>query len=364
LTSVDKIISFVENDFADINKQLSWDFSGRQVYLGDKGVSRICIALDPLLSALEQAHNWGCELLITHHPLFFHPQRGLFAGRDDAAIYAVKNDISLLSYHTNLDVADNGINAYILELLGARFVSPLTEEEGKQWYKLMVFVPLGYENAVLDAVSGAGAGNIGNYSRCAFYSEGLGTFIPNSEAKPFLGETGKAEIVKELRIEVVVPENRLSAAVQAMRKAHPYEMPAFDIIPVKSPEKHGLGMVGELPEPISFNGFLELLKNSLSLPDLRINMNRKKDVKQFSVCAGSAAELWQDAARAGVDIHVTGDLKHHTAIDARERDITIVDIGHFHSERVFMKRFADTLKKEFNTEVFLAEEVPPIAAYI
>ncbi|MDR2105492.1 MAG: Nif3-like dinuclear metal center hexameric protein [Deferribacteraceae bacterium] len=360
MTSVDKIISFVENDFADVSRQLSWDFSGKQVYLGDVAVSRICLALDPLLLALEQAHKWGCELLITHHPLFFKPLRGLFHGRDSAAVYAVKSGITILSYHTNLDLAENGLNAYILELLGARNIAPLAQEKGDNWYKLTVFTPSGYEEALLDALSATGAGNIGNYSRCAFYSEGIGTFTPNQDANPFIGERGRAEKVKELRLEMIVPEKRLFQSVQAMRKVHPYEEPAFDIIPIKSPEKFGLGLVGEFDEPIPFESFIELLREKLSVADLRANMYRTEEVKRFSVSTGSGAELWQDAAKVGVDVHITGDLKHHTALDARQSGVTIVDVGHFYSERIYLTRFAEVLKREFNVEVFLAEETPPI----
>jgi dinuclear metal center YbgI/SA1388 family protein len=363
LTSVDKIISFIESNF-DINKQLSWDFSGRQVYLGDRSVSRICFALDPLISALEQARKRGCELLITHHPLFFHPSRGIFKGRDDAVIYAVQNNITILSYHTNLDVAANGVNAYILELLGARFISYITEEAGESWYKVVVFVPAGYENALLDALSAAGAGNIGNYSRCAFYTKGEGTFIPNAEANPFIGEAGRAEAVEEYRLEMVVPESSLSAAVKALKNAHPYEMPAFDLIPLKNPDTCGLGMVGELDNELPLKHFIDLVKQSLGVSDVRINMQRSEGVKRFSVCAGSGAELWKDAAKLGVNLHLTGDMKHHTALDARESRVTIIDIGHYHSERIYMNRFSEELKRSFDIEVFLAEETPPISTYI
>jgi dinuclear metal center YbgI/SA1388 family protein len=364
MVTVDEVISFIENDFADIKKQLPWDFSGRQVYLGDKAVSKICFALDPLISALRQAHDWGCELLITHHPLFFTPLRGLYAGRDDAVIYAVKNEITVLSYHTNLDIAMNGVNAYLLELLGARFVSCLEKEGRESLYKLVVFIPEGYESAVLDAVSAAGAGSMGNYSRCAFLSSGTGTFTPNGAANPFIGEAGRAEDVKEIRLETVVLAKFLPAVVKAMKSVHPYEVPAFDITPVETGSEFGMGMIGELETELCFAEFINLIKTELNIADVRINMVPNHKIRRFSVCAGSGAELWRKAAELGTDILITGDMKHHTAVDARESGFSIVDTGHFHSERIYMSRFAEVLRKRFGVEVFAAEEKPPITAYI
>jgi hypothetical protein len=96
-------------------------------------------------------------------------------------------------------------------------------------HKLVVFVPREALDAVRDAVFEAGAGRIGNYERCSWYTQGTGTFRAGEGSSPALGEVGREERVAELRLETVFPAERLEEVVAALRKAHPYEEPAFDV---------------------------------------------------------------------------------------------------------------------------------------
>jgi hypothetical protein len=95
--------------------------------------------------------------------------------------------------------------------------------------KLVVFVPPEALDAVRDALFGAGAGRIGAYERCSWYAEGTGTFLPLEGAAPAIGEVGAEERVPELRLETVFPAERHDDVVHALRRAHPYEEPAFDV---------------------------------------------------------------------------------------------------------------------------------------
>jgi hypothetical protein len=95
--------------------------------------------------------------------------------------------------------------------------------------KLVVFVPAEALDAVRDAVFAAGAGRIGEYERCSWYSAGTGTFRALPGANPTVGEVGEEERVAELRLETVFPAERSEEIVAALRRAHPYEEPAFDI---------------------------------------------------------------------------------------------------------------------------------------
>ena len=98
--------------------------------------------------------------------------------------------------------------------------------------KLVVFVPPEALDAVRDAVFAAGAGRIGDYERCSWYTEGTGTFFAGAGAAPTVGECGREERVPELRLETVYPVEREADVVQALRQAHPYEEPAFDLYPL------------------------------------------------------------------------------------------------------------------------------------
>lgn len=103
-------------------------------------------------------------------------------------------------------------------------------------YKLVWFVPHEALTATRDAVFAAGAGRIGDYERCSWYSAGLGTFRGGEGTEPTIGERGKEEHVDELRVETVVPAERAQDVVDALLVAHPYEEVAFDLYPLVSLE--------------------------------------------------------------------------------------------------------------------------------
>ena len=98
--------------------------------------------------------------------------------------------------------------------------------------KLVVFVPREALDSVREALFGAGAGRIGDYERCSWYGEGTGTFLGGEGTDPNVGQPGREQRVAELRLETVFPEERQADVVEALRRAHPYEEPAFDIYPL------------------------------------------------------------------------------------------------------------------------------------
>jgi hypothetical protein len=98
--------------------------------------------------------------------------------------------------------------------------------------KLVWFVPEDALDATRAAVFGAGAGRIGDYERCSWYAAGTGTFFGGEGTSPALGERGRDERVDELRVETVVPAERVAEVVAALRRAHPYEEPAYDVYPL------------------------------------------------------------------------------------------------------------------------------------
>lgn len=97
-------------------------------------------------------------------------------------------------------------------------------------YKLVVFVPQTHVENVRIAVCCAGAGHIGKYDNCAFMAPGIGCFRPLKGTKPYKGKVGQLERVGEARLEVVVPAAKIKQVIAAMKKAHPYEEPAYDVV--------------------------------------------------------------------------------------------------------------------------------------
>ena len=95
--------------------------------------------------------------------------------------------------------------------------------------KLVVFVPAAALDAVRDALFAAGAGRIGDYDRCSWYTEGTGTFLGGEGTAPTIGQRGREERVPEFRLETVFPAEREDEVIAALRSAHPYEAPAHDV---------------------------------------------------------------------------------------------------------------------------------------
>ena len=100
-------------------------------------------------------------------------------------------------------------------------------------YKLCVYIPEAALESVKRALFDAGAGRIGNYSDCCWQVLGTGQFRPGEGSDPFLGDQGQLEAVSEYRVEMVCEDERVDAVVGALRDAHPYEEPAFDLIRVE-----------------------------------------------------------------------------------------------------------------------------------
>lgn len=96
-------------------------------------------------------------------------------------------------------------------------------------YKVFVFIPTESKEKVKEAMFKAGGGHIGNYDSCCFETEGTGQFRPLEGSDPAIGGHGHVEYVKEVRVEMVVEDEKISAVLSAMKEAHPYEEVAYDV---------------------------------------------------------------------------------------------------------------------------------------
>lgn len=348
------------NKLAPFSFAEEWDNSGLQVGDPDARVSRIMISLDACRESIESAIDKKCQLLLTHHPFLFKPVKKINVSRSSGHLVklAIKNDLSIVSMHTNYDIADVGINYLLADHIGLKYGSPLKVTGSEELIKLIVFVPKGHEAKVLDALF-LFSGFIGNYSDCSFQSPGTGTFKPHEGAKPFIGKVNTREYTEETRIEVLLRKEDVSAAQAAMIKVHPYEEPAYDLYPLMNKGKdRGLGIIGELENGSVLSVFAERIKQRFSLQGLRIVGEGNSNIKRVAVCGGSGAFLLREADRQGADVLITGDIKYHDARDAQELGLSLVDIGHFGSEVLMVKGLASQLGAELVDKRFEAEIFP------
>lgn len=331
----------------------SWDKPGLAVGDPEREVRKIFVALDVIEPVIEEAKRIGADMIVTHHPmLLFRKVESITAdnalGRRIFAL--IENKIAAFSAHTNLDVAQGGTNDVLAELAGLEDIEILEETWAEDLKKIVVYVPVGYEDAVREALCAAGAGHIGAYSHCTFGARGTGTFLPLDGTKPFLGERGKLERAEEIRLETIVPAGKLAAAIQAMLAAHPYEEPAYDVYAVeRKGRREGIGRIGNLPEPVPFAEFAEGLRQRLGLDRIRLVGDGGKMVRRVGLCTGSGVEFLSAAARQGADAYLTGDIKYHEAQKAVEMGVCVADVTHYASEvlivPVLQKKLAAAAKE-------------------
>jgi len=329
--------------------QESYDNSGLQVGERSMEVSGVLVALDITEAILEEALQRNCNMIVAHHPLLFSGIKSL-SGRnyvERIVMKAIKNDIALYAIHTNLDNMRQGVNAKIGERLGLKNLRVLTPAKDTL-YKLSVFVPTHQVSTVRDALFQGGAGQVGAYSECSFTMAGAGTFKPGANTQPAIGTAGgNREYVAEEKLEVLVPKDVLLTVVAAMKKAHPYEEVAYDVVALElaNPEI-GAGMVGQLEQPMPPEDFLAFLKERMHTSCIRHTALLEQPIQTVAYCGGAGSFLLPAAKAAGADIFITGDYKYHQFFDA-DGQLVIADIGHYESEQFTSELIVDILNKNF-----------------
>jgi len=223
----------------------------------------------------------------------------------------------------------------------------ILEPAGGQLKKLVVFVPNAHLEQVRQAMFDAGAGQIGAYDSCSFNLEGKGTFRGSEGSEPFVGESGIFHHEPETRVETIVPAPLVSRVVRALTRAHPYQEVAYDIYPLENKAPGiGMGMVGNLKDPMEEEAFLARIKDLFDTGVIRHTALRGLPVRRVAICGGSGSFLMPRAIASGADVFVTGDVKYHQFFDADGR-IVVMDIGHFESEQFTRELFYDLLMKNF-----------------
>jgi dinuclear metal center YbgI/SA1388 family protein len=330
---IQDITRCLEN-FAPLSLQESYDNCGLILGNHQQEVTKALLCLDSTEAVVDEAIATGCNLIIAHHPIVFSGLKKLNGKNyiERTVIKAIKNDIAIYAIHTNLDNVSRGVNLKIGEKLGLKNLQILSPKK-QLLKKLATYVPEADAETVRNALFVAGAGNINNYTKCSFNTPGTGTFEGNEQSKPTIGEPGKTATVQEQKIEVVFPIYSEGKIIQALKAAHPYEEVAYDIYMLENIwQEVGSGMVGELPEPISEENFLQQIKDNLHAKVVRHTPLLGKAVKKVAVCGGSGSFLLPNAIAAEADIFITADFKYHQFFDA-EGKIVIADIGHYESEQ-------------------------------
>ena len=325
-----------------------WDNVGLQVGRNDWTVRKIWISLDPAPNVVDDACRNDVDLLITHHPLIFHPLKSinLNTAVGDIIQKAIRHHMAIFSAHTNLDNTMDGLNDVLAQRIGINNLKVLGNVSASENYKLVLYVPVAYEQQILNSIFETNAGEIGSYTCCSFRNKGTGTYRPGSSSTPFAGKVGEITHADEFRIEIVVRKNDLNRVIEHVRKNHPYETMAYDIYPlITNEDRQGSGRIGDLDERTKLIAFARTIKEKLGLNSIKIAGHPDLTVKTVAVCTGSGSSLVNNFISSGAQVYISGDLRYHDARTVEDANLGLIDIGHFASEHLIVDVLAERLKK-------------------
>ncbi|MFQ3588087.1 MAG: Nif3-like dinuclear metal center hexameric protein, partial [Fimbriimonadaceae bacterium] len=323
-------------------------------------VRKAVVTLDATASSLTGDDLDPVDLVVAHHPIIWNPLSTLTpAAPGYRSIRAmIRNDVALIAAHTNWDAAPGGVNDALAHRLGLADIRPFGPATPVAGHKLVVFVPEPQADRLIDALSEAGAGVIGEYRRCAFSSPGVGTFVAGDAANPTIGSRGRVETVSELRVEMIVPAGLEKAVVGALRTTHPYEEPAFDLIPLKPAQEMPIGRIGTLADEVSATQLLDAVERNLRTK-CRLLGHRKAMGRTVAVVGGAGGDLWSAALEAGADFFVTGEVKHSDGIAAEDGGIAVFAAGHYETEQPGVEALAVVLAENLTDVEWRCHHVQP-----
>jgi dinuclear metal center YbgI/SA1388 family protein len=330
--------------------QEAYDNSGLLVGNPEATVKGVLISLDCTEAVVQEAVQRGCNLIVSHHPVIFKGLRSLTGKTyvERTVLAAIKQDVALYAIHTNLDNIRTGVNQRIARQLGLGSLELLSPRKATL-SKLVTFVPEENLDAVRVALHGAGAGQIGNYKNCSFEVAGTGRFQPDASARPHVGQPGKPEHTREVRVEMIFPDEKQGAIMNALRTSHPYEEVAYYLTKLENENPEvGAGLVGVLQAPLEPTAFLGRLKEAMHASVIRHTSLPAGPIQRVAVCGGAGSFLLGEAISKGADAFVSADFKYHEFFDA-DGKILICDVGHYESEQFTKDLLQDVLREKFTT---------------
>jgi len=309
-------------------------------------VRRLLLCLDVTPAAVRQAQRQRCDMIIAHHPLFYHPLPNLAetSPRGWLAAEIARSRLAVYCAHTNLDNAAGGINDTLAELAGLAATAPLTVEARDRFLKLAIFVPESHVEVVRQAICDAGAGRIGEYTDCSFRTRGIGTFRGSAASQPYIGKAEAKEEVEEWRIETLLCESQRPAVEAALRSAHPYEEPAYDFYPLADSRGYGLGRVGELAKAATLRSLAMRMKKSCAAARAMVRGDPRHRTKRIGVLGGGPFAAEKLLAHR-LDALVIGEIAPSEADFLWQHGCGVIVLGHAASEEVVFPRLRRALQR-------------------
>lgn len=315
MVTIQHVISHLEA-IAPRQYQESYDNAGLIVGDPSQPVTGIITCLDSTEDVIDEALQRGCNLIVAHHPIIFKGLKTLTGKNyvERTIIKAIQKGVAIYAIHTNLDnILHRGVNQRIGHMLGlqaGRILAP--KKANVQW---LVTLTRDLENA-----------------RKKLTSLGVHVLGGDSGTVHLIFPKGEKAKVQAVLSELGVPFD------QVVSMADPQQTVA-DL---------GSGLIGELPEAMEEEAFLDYVKLRMKAGCIRHTALRQKKIRRVALCGGAGGFLLPIAKANGADIFVTADYKYHEFFDADDK-IIIADIGHFESEQYTIDMLQEILSEKFST---------------
>lgn len=321
-TRISHITNFI-HQWAPPGIKMSYDNVG--LLLGDPSasVAKILVCLDVTESVVNEAIEKKCELIVSHHPLIFKGVSSINPVNEQGRIIykMIQNNIALLSAHTNLDAALDGVSFVLANSLG---LDDLQFLEKNYEVSRKISLTTDYEDteAVLKLLN--------------YYS---------AEEAHFYEVDGRKDGQKNF--EAIIDQHNAGQLKSALEKEGLLNRGSFQVMEISTPTNNfGMGVLGSYPdEGIATKEFLYLVCRALDVPSLRYSGDPKR-IKKVAVCGGSGSFLKDSALNAGADAFVTADIKYHDFFSEKE-DFLLVDTGHYESEFPVVEAIRKELSEAF-----------------
>lgn len=321
---------------------MSYDNVGLLIGDPNTPVSKILVCLDVTEPVVDEAIEKKCELIVSHHPLIFKKISSINPTHEQGRIIykMIRNNIALLSAHTNLDAALDGVSFVLANNLGLDNLQFLDKS-----YNISRKISLTTDYEDTEAVL-----KLLNY-----YS---------AEEAHFYEVDGRKNGQKNF--EAIIDEHYVSQLRNALEKEGLLKKGSFQVMEMStSTNNFGMGVLGFYPDDgIAMKEFLHLVCRALDVPSLRYS-GKANRIQKVAVCGGAGVSLKSKALKSGADAFVTADIKYHDYF-IEKPNFLLVDAGHYESEFPVVEAIRKELAEAFeNIEVDATENVTnPMEIYV
>ena len=337
-----------------------WDRVGLLVGRPEHDLSGpVLLTIDLTERVVGEARAMNASAIVAYHAPIWEPVRRITSetSRGRILLGCIEGCISVYTPHTALDAAEGGVTDWLCEGLASddpepgkiagdcRALTPVWEEAGHR-VKVVTFVPAEHLESVRSALATAGAGRIGEYEVCSFSVEGEGTFLGSEKSRPVIGKAGRLEHVREHRLEMICPRSAAALAVETLRKFHPYEEPAIDVYELEGlPQRSvGAGRRLVLDQGVTPAHLARRLQRFLGHARIQIASPAPEvPVSHLGVVPGAGESLLEIARSEGCEAFITGEMRHHSVIEALHAGLGVILCGHTNTERGYLGRLRERL---------------------